>query len=192
MRVETGNVSTSELINLYKHYFPYQKDTVENMFYDFNPRHRANHITRRHLGEPGKCNIYMGTDSHDPKYDGPCGSTYQAYVDCLRTQEYNRKECRPAENNVITCEKDKLSDVKKQLDILKKWRNNKGKLVREPVINKWLFRTHKEIIYNFYIILEYTEKDKVKILCLYFLIVLNLSRMKCYELVGKEREKIQF
>lgn len=53
------------------------------MFYDFNPRHRANHLERGYLGTPGTCNIHLGTEYEDPKFTGPCGDAYTSYRDCL-------------------------------------------------------------------------------------------------------------
>lgn len=38
------------------------------MFYDFNPRHQANHVERRYLGAPGSSKLMIGTQERDPKY----------------------------------------------------------------------------------------------------------------------------
>lgn len=46
------------------------------MFYDFNPRFKADHRDRRYLGEPGTCQISVGIDQEDPKYKGLCGHEY--------------------------------------------------------------------------------------------------------------------
>ncbi len=73
------------------------------MYYDFNPRHQANHVERRYLGTPGSCSIILGTELGDPKFNGPCGPEYQRYDECLMRHEFNRKECRPAEEQLSTC-----------------------------------------------------------------------------------------
>jgi hypothetical protein len=109
------------------------------MFYDFNPRHHANHVERRYLGTPGSCSIMLGTESIDPKYEGPCGASYHRYNNCLLAKEFNRNECRPFENEVISCEQHRLGDQSQQLEILANWRKNKGKPVRNSYIPFKLF-----------------------------------------------------
>jgi hypothetical protein len=100
------------------------------MFYDFNPRHQANHVERRYLGTPGSCSIMLGTEPEDPKFTGPCGTAYTRYNDCLVKWEFNRQECRGAEEEVTVCEQTKLGDQSRQLAILASWRKNKGVPVR--------------------------------------------------------------
>lgn len=104
------------------------------MFYDFNPRHQANHVERRYLGTPGSCNIMLGNDPEDPKYAGPCGAAYKAYSECLVRREFNRVECRGAEEEVIACEQARLGDQSKQLSVLASWRKNKGTAVRSSFV----------------------------------------------------------
>ena len=40
--------------------------------YDYNPRHNANHVHRRYLGDPGSCTVPLGNTKSDPKYEGLC------------------------------------------------------------------------------------------------------------------------
>lgn len=109
------------------------------MFYDFNPRHRANHVERRYLGAPGGCNVMLGHEREDPKYRGKCGQQYRSYSECLVRSEFDRKECRPREQEVESCEQQHLSDISKQVDILANWRKNKGAPVRSSYVPFKLF-----------------------------------------------------
>lgn len=81
----------------------------------------------------------IGTEEEDPKYKGICGKEYTAYTDCLIKTQFHRVECRPKENEVISCEKRLLGNQPKQLEIFANWRKKKGIPVKSSYVPYKLF-----------------------------------------------------